>query len=242
MTRQSDYSVIAAPYARHRRACEVIVEELVRKGQPTPDGKALEIGCGTGNHVAAVAARSCCLGWGVDPSAAMLRHVPSDERLHFSQGGAERLPFDAGVFDLAFSVNVIHHVGDTVACFREGFRVLGPGGRICTVTDSEEIIRNRKPLTEYWPETVAADLARYPEIASLRQQMVQTGFVDIDERVVEWAGAITDAAPYREKAFSCLHLISEEAFLRGLERLENALQAGAVQGRAAYTCLWGRVA
>lgn len=171
----------------------------------------------------------------------MLRHVPSDERLHFSQAGAERLPFKASFFDLAFSVNVIHHVGDTVAYFREGFRVLTAGGRICTVTDSEEIIRNRKPLAECWPETVDADLARYPGIASLRQQMAQTGFVDIEEHVVEWAVEITDSAPYREKAFSCLHLISEEAFQRGLERLDNALRTGAVQGRAAYTYVWGRV-
>jgi len=218
-----------------------MVSELVREAQLTSDGKALEVGCGTGSHIAAVAAHSGCLGWGVDPSATMLKQVPSDDRLHFSQGSAERLPFDTSFFNLAFSVDVIHHVDDTMAYFREGFRVLSTGGRICTVTDSEEIIRNRRPLAEYWPETVAVELARYPSIKSLRQQMAQTGFGDIEEHLVEWAVEVTDAAPYREKAYSCLHLISEEAFQRGLDRLENTLHSGVVHRRVAYICLWGRV-
>jgi hypothetical protein len=94
------------------------------------------------------------------------------------------------------------------------------------VTDSEEIIRKRRPLAEYWPETIEADLARYPPVALLRQQMAETGFVDLEEHGVEWTVEITDAGPYRDKAFSCLHLISEGAFQRGLQRFEKALDVG----------------
>lgn len=237
----TDYESVARPYARHRQARNPVVTELLRGGRPSPAGQVLEIGCGTGNHIAAVAERSGCLGCGVDPSGAMLRHAPSAEGLRFSRSGAERLPFEAGSFELAFSVDVIHHVTDTAGCFREARRVLAPGGRICTVTDSAEIIRNRRPLAELWPESVDADLGRYPPIATLREQMAHAGFVDIDERTVAWDVEIPSAEPYREKAFSCLQLISEEAFRRGLARLERALEAGAVQGRSAYACLWGRV-
>ena len=73
MAHQSDYNVIAAPYARHRRACEVVVAELVREGQLTPDGKALEIGCGTGTHSEGVLLPPSDLGGGVTEQRAIVR-------------------------------------------------------------------------------------------------------------------------------------------------------------------------
>ncbi|MER3438994.1 MAG: hypothetical protein C4346_16180 [Chloroflexota bacterium] len=51
-------------------------------------------------------------------------------------GRAEVLPFKAQSFDLVFSVDVVHHISDRLAAFREARRVLRPRGWCCTVTDS----------------------------------------------------------------------------------------------------------
>ena len=180
-----------------------------------------------------------CHGWGIDPSSKMLNHAMADEKLHFLQGVAEELPFEDNFFDLVFSINVIHHVQSTIAYFQEALRVLKPNGIICTATDSQRKIRNRKPLAEYWPGTVNIDLKRYPSLTVLRQQMAGAGFIDIKDYEIQEPFEVTDVEPYREKAFSCLHFISEEEYLSGLLRLEADLKAGSVQGMTEFALLWG---
>jgi ubiquinone/menaquinone biosynthesis C-methylase UbiE len=159
--------------------------------------------------------------------------------ISFTQGGAERLAFPEATFDLVLSTDVIHHVADRPAHFREAFRVLKPGGRICTVTDSEDVIRRRRPLSSHFPETIAVELARYPAIPDLQAIMQSSGFVGINEDVVEQAYHLTDIAAYRDKAFSALHLIADEAFQRGIAAMERDLRAGPLPCVSLYAMLWG---
>jgi hypothetical protein len=69
--------------------------------------------------------------------------------------------------------------------------------------------------------------------------MTAARFGQIEESVVEFAYSLTDIQAYRERAFSSLHLISDETFERGITRLEAALQAGPIEGLSLYTMLWG---
>jgi len=154
-------------------------------------------------------------------------------------GSAEKLDFPDDHFDLLYSVDVIHHVGGRQAFFDEAKRVLKDGGRLCTVTDSEEIIRNRRPLSNYFPETVEREIRRYPRIAELRAHMQEAGFSDIFEHEVEFAYERTDIGPYADRAYSALHLIPDDDFERGLARLRADLQAGPIQCLAGYLLLWG---
>jgi SAM-dependent methyltransferase len=236
-----DYDKIAGEYAQHRQVHPGVLKCLASTGGVGREARVLEVGCGTGNYILALERLAGCSGWGIDPSQAMLALAQAGPGgVHFQSGRAESLDFPAGFFDLVFSVDVIHHVGDRGRYFQEAYRVLKPGGRACTVTDSEWIIRQRRPLAVYFPETVEVELGRYPAIAELRELMQQAGFGELGEETAEFAYQLGDLQPYRDKAFSSLHLIPEGAFRRGMERMERDLRAGPIPCVSRYVLLWGR--
>ena len=235
-----NYDLVAEAFARQRGASQLVVDELARHGEIGPTTRVLEIGCGTAAQLARLVEVTGCAGWGVEPSPEMRRHAAADPRFEIRAGQAEELPFPDGFFDLAFSVNVIHHVAGRAAYCAEAFRVLRPGGLLCTVTDSPAMIRRRIPLTSYWPASAAGDLLRYPTLETLIDLMAAAGFVDIACHELQAPFQVADAAPYREKAFSCLHLVPEDEFRTGIARLEGDLQAGPVMGVEEHACLWGR--
>ena len=236
-----NYDLAAGEYAAHRRIHAGVFRQLWQQGQLQPGSRVLEVGCGTGNYVSSLAGHTGCAAWGLDPSAGMLARARAHpEQIRWMLGRAERIGLADGVFDLVFSVDVIHHVTDKAALYREAERLLRPGGQVCTVTDSEEIIRRREVLSGYFPETVAVELARYPRLADLEGWMAAAGLVSRGAAVVEEPYEISSAQPFRDRAFSSLHLIAEEAWLAGLERLERDLAQGPVRGMSRYACLWGR--
>jgi SAM-dependent methyltransferase len=235
-----NYDTLAADYARHRRVHPGVLRDLVEIGGITVESKILEVGCGTGNYLHAIHDLTGCDAWGIDPSAAMLaRARERGGAVTLRQGRAERLEAPDASFDLIFSVDVIHHVGDRDAFFTEARRVLRPGGRLCTATDSHEDIPQRIPLSTYFPEMIPVELARYPSIPTLRAEMERAGFTELAEGHVDLRYTLTDAQPYRDRAFSSLHLIDLAAFERGLARLEADLARSPISGLSLYTLLWG---
>lgn len=233
-----DYDVLAAAYARDRQVHPRVLEQLAGA---VPDGaRVLEVGCGTGTYIIALAAGTGADCWGSDPSEGMLEQARRrTSPVRFQPGRAERIDAPASSFDLVFTVDVIHHIGDRSAFFRQAQRVTKRGGKICTVTDSAEVIRRRQPLSTYFPATVEPELARYPRIAELESMMREAGFDQIAQGTVEWAYELNDLQPYRDKAYSALHLIPEAAFQRGLARMQRDLQAGPLSCVSRYTLLWG---
>lgn len=234
-----NYDDLASEYAAHRQANPKVLERLVTAGEIGSRSRVLEVGCGTGNYIATLRSATGCSAWGVDPSAGMLAMAGERSRcVTFRLGDAETLNFPAEYFDLVFSVDVAHHLTDHAAYFREAHRVLAPGGRICTLTDSAQIIRAREPLATYFPETVQVDLERYPRIPWLQAVMQTQGFCGIQRSCVEFPYVLTSAEAYADRTFSCLHLISDEAFARGLRRMEEDMRAGPMPCTARYLLLW----
>lgn len=218
-----DYDQLAAEYARHRAVHPVVLRELARGIDDS--SRVLEVGCGTGNYILALTGAAGCEGWGVDPSRGMLKRASvRTGSVRFSLGRGEDLGLPPDFFDLVFSVDVIHHVTDRDEYFAEAHRVLRRRGRLCTVTDSVDIIKRRVPLSQYFPETVERELQRYPAMAELRRMMKEAGFTDVSERTVEFHYQLQDLGPYRDRAFSSLHLIPDDAFERGLDRMQRDLE------------------
>ena len=237
----SNYDNWAKNYAPYRDINPTLFNRLVTAKALERSSAVLEVGCGTGNYIGKLAEACERRCWGIDPSAAML--AVAQERqpaVQFQPGTGEVLPFESDCLDFVYSVDVIHHMTDVTDYFSEAFRVLKPGGWFCTATDSADDIRGRRPLSSYFPETVPVELARYPAIEQLSAWLEQSGFSRIEMDDIQFSYPLTDLEPYRQRAFSCLHLIDEPAFQRGIHRMEADLADGPLAGVSRYTRLWGR--
>lgn len=234
------YDQIAPDYARYRKVHPEVLRQLLDVVPVTRETRVLEVGCGTGNYSCALREASGCACWGIDPSEQMLAQARGrGSSVIFLRGTAEDTTLLAGLFDLVFSVDVIHHLADRPKAFAEARRVLRPGGRICVVTDSEEILRTRQPQSVYFPETVAVELARYPRLETLRAEMAAAGFENLEENVVQHSTLLDSIDSYRARVFSSLVKISDEAFARGIQKMEQALQRGPIPAVSRYLMLWG---
>lgn len=124
------------------------VEELqpvARRFLPA-DGRALEVGCGYGRNLAAMAALPAALVAGADPDAGQLDRArgrlgtrPEAERARVALVRQEpfRLPFRDAAFDLVVLWQVLEHVlgpGAKQRLLAECLRVLRPGGHLLVET------------------------------------------------------------------------------------------------------------
>jgi ubiquinone/menaquinone biosynthesis C-methylase UbiE len=236
-----DFNHYSDVYARERRVQPALLTCLLASLSVDLNCAVLEIGCGTGNYLRAVCRESGAAGIGIDPSPGMLSEARQiDDSLRYEEGRAEAVPLPDHSVDAMFSVDVVHFIGDLAAYATEAKRVLKPGGRFVTATDSESDIRNRIPLQSHFPETVDVELARYPSIADQLTALRNAGFQDMAEVPVRHAYRLTDISAYRARAFSSLRLISDEAFAAGISRLERDLAVGPVPAVSLYTVITAR--
>ncbi len=112
-----------------------------------PVGRALDVGCGTGD-LAMLAARRFPSANVVatDFTAAMLakadrrtRGQPGRPRVSFARATALRLPFPDATFDLVTNAFVARNLSDLSAALREMHRVLRPGGVLLTLEITEPV-------------------------------------------------------------------------------------------------------
>src|SRR5215218_8483162 len=237
-----DFDGRVEEFVRHRRVHPEVLGQLLTSGLFGPETCVLDVGCGTGNYAGALTAATSCRISGIDPSQRMLdlaRKAASWESL--VRGNAESLPFGDDAFDVVISTDVIHHVRDRDVYFHEAARVLRPGGHLVTVTDSHDTIPRRRPLSSHFPETVTVELQRYPPVPQLLEEMAHAGFVE--PRLVEVSREydLDDIRAYQDRAFSSLLLIDDEAFQRGIRRLEADLARGPVPCVSLYTMVWAEM-
>lgn len=93
-----------------------------------PGGRVLDIGCGVGQAVAALA-KEGFEAHGVDVASANIdRARVGNPRCLLYDG--RRLPYRDGTFDTVGALNVLEHVQDPESFVAEAVRVCMPGGRL----------------------------------------------------------------------------------------------------------------
>ena len=112
-----------------------LIEGQLRKVGVSRSGVGLDVGCGQGWYLGALARAGYRMN-GIDFSGGQLRKAAANLRQdHFAtvlaQADAQVLPFSDNTFDFAYSINAFHHLPSAEAqakALREIVRVLRPGG------------------------------------------------------------------------------------------------------------------
>lgn len=120
-----------APSIRDQDALAMII----RLAQAGPGDIALDVGCGPGLLVCAIAAY-VKHAVGVDVTPAMLEQARSEQEqrrlqnVSWHRGDILSLPYSSHTFSVVTSRFTLHHLLDPLAAVKEMKRVCGPGGRL----------------------------------------------------------------------------------------------------------------
>jgi ubiquinone/menaquinone biosynthesis C-methylase UbiE len=132
------------PYRRIARYYDRIIEPMnvglrsigLAMHPPAPGMSVLDVGCGTGAHLAHYVDEGC-RGFGIDASPAMLSRARErlGDRADLRLGSATELPFEDGSFDLVLAATLIHEMAPEThqTALGEIGRVLREDGRVLVI-------------------------------------------------------------------------------------------------------------
>jgi ubiquinone/menaquinone biosynthesis C-methylase UbiE len=209
-------------------------EAVRRHLRPTQGMTLVDIGAGTGQFTAAFSEWFDLNVLAVEPSAAMRDRIPRTPAVQVLAGDASALPLPDESADAAWLSLVIHHIPDLGAAAHEIRRVLRPGAPVLIrqgFPDRYEPAGNLKQdsieLVRWFPET-ARTANTFPSLQDTREAFAAAGFhQDALEQVRETYPTSLVAFLRQVDTLRCadttLRSLSEDEFLRGKERLRDAV-------------------
>jgi len=219
-----DYDTISKTYDNHRSWGHAEIMQLIRFAKIEPGMKILDLGCGTGNLSAQLLECVPVNAIGIDKSPQMLNKA-SKKALQVLCADADHnlLPLKERSFDLVIGAYVIHHIKNSNALIRECYRVLNNGALIL-ITSSHGQIENLHPaLKDFFPSLVELDKGRFPEVTELDDFFQSAGFRNIRHHELTISRIPIDMGyleKVKNKFVSTFHLLSDEEFKAGVEKLE----------------------
>jgi ubiquinone/menaquinone biosynthesis C-methylase UbiE len=248
--RVADYDRVAAGYDRRYdlHTYAGVHEALTRFLGGGTVSAILEVGCGTGHWLSAVARmESSALAparlkpspykknivAGVEPSPEMIaRARVAAPSAWLARGRAEALPWRDATFDRVFCINALHHFPDRARFFAEARRILKPGGGLMTIAKDPHAEADTWWVYDYFPETVGIDRDRYARVRTLRGELSLAGFATAESYEADHVEALTPASEALtsglvDRAYtSQLTVLTDEEFDRGVARIRAADQDG----------------
>lgn len=155
----------------------------------------LDIGGGTGNFSAALAAAGFRVTHS-DLSPAMARRAAEKRFGAVCAADAQRLPFADASFDCEVSVNVARHLPDLPAAFAEARRVLRGGPFVLKVSTAET--QRGDWVVEYLPRLLEHQ-PPYQGEARLADELRAAGFATVEVRRFVYRGRARRLVPGTEK-------------------------------------------
>lgn len=147
----------AAPFETIEDTIAVMHDDLVRRLDPQPGERWLDVGCGAG-AVSMRAARAGAAVTGSDLSEVMVetarrRAQEQGLQIAYDVGDAENLPYEDGSFDVISSSVGLIFAPDHPAVARELARIARPGGRLGITAWKPEsrVIRGQQVAAKYLP-------------------------------------------------------------------------------------------
>jgi ubiquinone/menaquinone biosynthesis C-methylase UbiE len=219
-------------------------DAIRRHLNPMPGMTVVDIGAGTGAFAGTFSDWFGLSVLAVEPSAAMRAQIPRRPGIRVLEGDASSLPLPDRSADGAWLSTVIHHIPDLDAAAREIRRVLRPGAPV--------IIRQGFPGRGDWPSTwwvhhwfpeTTRAVDTWPTVEQTCQAFAAAGFSrDALEQVPETyrtslADFLAQADTFR-RADSPMRTLTEEEFLRGKERLRQAVQNAGKTGSPQARTSW----
>jgi len=228
-----NYDHVASDY--HRRYDQNPMPGVAQALDELADVRAatriLEVGCGTGRWLEALARPARWLT-GLDPSREMLNQARMRlPAIPLLQAAGEHLPLATASFDLVFMVNVLHHLSDPARFFENAHRVLAPDGVVAVVGADPAAPDNAWYIYDYFDGVRELDEARFPNWGQVQRWMAEAGFGPITKSVVHVVDVtfvgdeVFSDAFLAKKATSQLAMLSEDAYQAGIERIRAAIDA-----------------
>ena len=126
--------------------------------------------------------------------------------------------------------NAIHHFEHFEEFIAEAKRLLRPGGTLAVIGMDPHHGHDRWCVYDYFPETRAADLARYPSSGQITDAMLRAGFSAVECRVASRfrqtrrGRAVLADPELQRNGCSQLALLSDAQYEAGIRRIESALR------------------
>jgi SAM-dependent methyltransferase len=110
------------------RGRRTVIERVLDGLHLPPGARILDAGCGSGRNMVELARRGTVTGVELSPTSVCLARERGVGEV--IEGSVLEMPFADASFDLAVSLDVVEHLDDDLAAFRELRRVVAPGGSL----------------------------------------------------------------------------------------------------------------